>query len=107
MSELEIAKIDEDNIQEFGVEIIKHNELDSLTWFMHRSIIVKRRTLILFATVCLVVSLFFERYCFIVTVYKTRFYGYVLILFIFALNMLFSFVVLKCRSKTKKVKESY
>lgn len=46
MSELEIAKIDEDNIQEFGVEIIKHNELDSLTWFMHRSIIVKRRTLI-------------------------------------------------------------
>lgn len=98
---------EEKNLEEFGVEAIVENEDDKLTWFMHRSIIVRRRTLINLATVSLVVSLFMERYCFIVTVYKTRYYGYVLILTVFALNMLFSFVVLKCRSKTKKVKESY
>lgn len=54
-------------------------------------------------TVGLVVSIFFERYCFIVTVYKMKFYGYVLILIVTALNCIFNLVISRLRyEKTTK-----
>lgn len=46
--EVEMSQLDgvDTDIEEFGVELVKENEDDKLTWFMHRSIVVKRRTLI-------------------------------------------------------------
>ena len=50
----------------------------------------------------LIMSLLMERFCFIVTVYKTRFYGYVLILIVIALNCIFNFVLTRLRKKKQK-----
>ncbi len=53
----------------------------------------------LLVTGFLVMSLLMERFCFIVTVYKTRFYGYVLILIVIALNCAFNFALTRIRKK--------
>ena len=50
----------------------------------------------------LLLSLFFERYFFITTVYKTKYYGYVLILLVIGLNCLLNAVILKLRKKKQK-----
>ena len=50
----------------------------------------------------LVMSLFMERFCFIVTVYKTRYYGYVLILIVILLNCIFNFALTRMRKKKQK-----
>ena len=52
------------------------------------------------ATVLLVLALFLERYCFLVTVYKTKYFGYVLILIVIFLNSVFNFLNAHLR-KTK------
>ena len=53
-------------------------------------------------TALLVLSLVMERYCFIVTVYKTKYYGYVLILIAILLNCVFNFVLSRLRRKKQK-----
>ena len=50
-------------------------------------------------TSLLMVSLIMERYCFIVTVYKTKYYGYVLILIAIFLNCVFNFLLSRLRKK--------
>ena len=53
----------------------------------------------------LILSLFFERFFFISTVYKTKFFGYVLILMVVGLNCLFNMVIFKMMEdkQTKKL----
>lgn len=54
-------------------------------------------------TVALLLSIFAERYCFIVTVYKMKYYGYVLILIVTALNCIFNLILSRLRfEKTTK-----
>lgn len=48
---------------------------------------VKRGLKLKVVTIMLVLSVFMERYCFIVSVYKTKYFGYLLILFVIFLNM--------------------
>ena len=50
---------------------------------------VKRSFKLKIVTALLVIALLMERYCFIVTVYKTKYFGYILILVVLGLNMLF------------------
>jgi hypothetical protein len=52
---------------------------------------VKHSTLISLSTLSLVLGAFFERYCFIMILYKTKYYGYVLILIVIFFNFLFNF----------------
>lgn len=54
-------------------------------------------------TCFLVLSIFMERFCFIVTVYKTKYYGYVLILIVIMLNCIFNFALTHLR-KEKQTK---
>lgn len=53
-------------------------------------------------TVFLILSVFFERFFFIIIVYKTKFFGYLLILFVIALNTVFHFVNQRLRRKKHK-----
>jgi hypothetical protein len=53
-------------------------------------------------TVLLIIALFAERYCFIVSVYKTKYFGYVLILIVISLNTVFNFLNAKLRKKKHK-----
>ena len=57
----------------------------------------------------LLIALFFERYCFVVAVYKTKNYGYVLILTVIFFNSLFLFLISKLRVKKhqKRLHELY
>ena len=50
-----------------------------------------------------------ERYCFIVTVYKMKYYGYVLILIVIALNCIFNMILtrVKIERKTKALHELF
>jgi len=54
---------------------------------------MRRTTLTALVTCFLVLALVMERFCFIVTVYKTRYYGYVLILIVIFLNCIFNFAL--------------
>ena len=60
---------------------------------------MQRSTLTAIVTFFLVLSLLMERFCFIVTVYKTKYYGYVLILIVIALNCVFNFAMTRLRKK--------
>ena len=75
-----------------------------MTYFVFRSLKLKKTTMITVMTILLVVSLIMERYCFLVTVYKTKYYGYVLILVVIGLNGLFNFVLSILRKKAKHKK---
>lgn len=70
-----------------------------MSYFMFKSFRMRRSTLTLVVTGFLVLALLMERFCFIVTVYKTRFYGYVLILIVIFLNCIFNFALSRLRKK--------
>ena len=57
----------------------------------------------------LVIALIFERYCFAVAVYKTKNYGYILILFVIAINTIFLNIIKRVRKKKhiKRLREVY
>ena len=59
--------------------------------------------------VFLAIALFFERYCFLMAVYKTKNYGFVLILLVIFFNSIFLWVISKLRTKKhqKRVHELY
>ena len=50
-------------------------------------------------TLALFISLFMERYCFIVTVYKMKYFGYVLIMTVLLFNCMFHYIVKRCSSR--------
>ena len=63
---------------------------------------MQKQTLVKLTTALLVLSLIMERYCFVVTVYKTKYFGYVLILIVIFLNCVFNFVLTRVRKKKHK-----
>lgn len=69
------------------------------TWFIVKQWRVKKTTYITLCTGFLILSLFFERYCFITTVYKTKYYGYCLILIVIGLNCMFNMLIFRLRQK--------
>ena len=75
-----------------------------MTYFIFRSLVLKKTTMVALMTFLLVVSLVLERYCFLVTVYKTKYYGYVLILVVIFLNCIFNMVLSIIRKKAKHKK---
>ena len=70
-----------------------------MTYFLFKPFKMQRSTLTAIVTFFLVLSLLMERFCFIVTVYKTKYYGYVLILIVIALNCVFNFAMTRLRKK--------
>ena len=58
-----------------------------------------------YTTIALVLAAFMERYCFIVVVYATNNYGYVLILLVTAMNCLFNSVLWFIEPKKKSTGE--
>ena len=50
----------------------------------------------------LVIALFLERYCFVIAVYKTKNYGYVLILVVIFFNSIFLYLISRLRTKKHK-----
>lgn len=63
---------------------------------------VKRGFKMKVVTGLLVVSVFTERYCFVVQVYKTKYFGYLLILFVIFLNMIFQSLQASIRKDKQK-----
>lgn len=70
---------------------------------------MSHRNMIKCTTVALLIAAFMERYCFIVTVYKMKYYGYVLIMIVIALNCVFNLILTKMRFKrqTKALHELF
>ena len=58
---------------------------------------MRRATLIKVTTFFLGLSIFLERYCFIITVYKTKYFGQVLIMLVIFFNTIFSYFITKMR----------
>lgn len=73
----------------------KPSEDDRQSYFVFPCLKVTQKTMITLTTIALCLSLFMERYCFIVTVYKTKYFGYVLIMTVLIFNCLFHLVVKK------------
>jgi len=63
---------------------------------------MRRLTKIRVITALLVIALVMERYCFLTTVYKTKHFGYVLILIVILLNSAFSGVLAYTRRVKKR-----
>jgi MFS superfamily sulfate permease-like transporter len=79
------------------------NKDSGMTYFMFRPLRLRKDTMVILMSVFLGLALFMERFCFVITVYKTKYYGYVLILIVIALNCIFNFVLSRLRrEKTKK-----
>lgn len=57
--------------------------------------------MIKYTTALLIVAAFLERYCFVVVVYQTKYYGYVLILLVVAMNCAFNSVIWQIQPKKK------
>ena len=70
-----------------------------MTYFVLRRFKMTHSNMIKCTTASLLVSIFLERYCFIVTVYKMKYYGYVLIMIVIALNCVFNLLLTKVRNK--------
>lgn len=71
------------------------------TYFIFKSFRMSHQSMIRCTTAALLLSIFTERYCFIVTVYKMKFYGYVLILIVIALNCIFNLILSRLRFEKK------
>lgn len=82
--------------------VVATDDSNQETFFIFKSLRLRKKTMVTLVTVLLVLSLFFERFCFIVTVYKTKYYGYVLILIVIALNCIFNFALSRLRKKKQK-----
>jgi len=74
---------------------------EELTYFVFKCLKVTQSTLIKLSTVSLILGLAMERYCFIVIVYKVKYYGYVLILIVIFFNFIFNLA--KMYLSTRKV----
>lgn len=68
-----------------------------MTYFLCKSWRMRRNTLTILVTCLLLLSLLMERFCFIVSVYKAKYYGYTLILIVIFLNCIFNLILGKIR----------
>jgi len=60
------------------------------------------KTKLLVATVLLVLAILVERFCFLVAVYKTKYYGYVVILIVIFFNSIFNYFNARLRNTKHK-----
>lgn len=74
-------------------------------WFICRRFQMKRQTFFILTTAMLLAAIFFERFCFIVVVYKSKYYGYVLILLVIAINCVFNLILFKINPGNQKHKK--
>ena len=74
-----------------------------MTYFLFKRWRMRRSTFIQLTTFFLALSIMTERYCFITVVYKTKYFGQVLIMLVILLNCIFNFFITKLR-KTKQQK---
>lgn len=72
------------------------------TYFIFKSLRLPVSSYVYILLFCLIIALFFERYCFVIAVYKTKNYGYVLILIVIFFNSIFLFLISKLRTKKHK-----
>ena len=75
---------------------------NQMSYFIVKSWRMRKRTLTTVVTILLTLALFMERFCFIVSVYKTKYYGYVLILLVIMVNCIFNFVLSRMHRKPVK-----
>ena len=61
-----------------------------MTYFVFKCLKVRQSTLIKLSTVSLILGTAMESYCFIVIIYKVKYYGYVLILIVIFFNFIFN-----------------
>ena len=69
------------------------------TWFIMKRWRVKKASYLKLCFSLLILSLFFERYFFITTVYKMKYYGYVLILMVIALTCILNMIIYRMRQE--------
>eukprot|EP00347_Sterkiella_histriomuscorum_P015447 403356997 len=74
---------------------------EDYTNFIFPCIKLKRSNKIKLITAILVLALILERYSFLVTVYKTKYFGYFLIMIVIALNTVFSGILALLRKKKR------
>ena len=72
------------------------------TYFIFKSLPLSIKSYVHILLFILIIALFFERYCFVMAVYKTKNYGYVLVLVVIFFNSLFLFLISKLRTKKHK-----
>ena len=75
--------------------------LEEYTSFLLPFLRIKRSHKVVLIAAILVCALFLERYSFIVSVYKTKYYGYSVILIVIFLNTIFSGLLAIVRKKKK------
>jgi len=74
-----------------------------MTYFILRQLKMSKSNMVRCTTVALGIVIFAERYFFIVTVYKMKFYGYTLILIVIAFNCVFNLIISRLKQqKTTK-----
>ena len=80
-----------------------------MSYFLFKSWKLPLRNYIRILLFFLIVALFFERYCFAVAVYKTKNYGFMLILLIISINTVFLNIIKRVRKKKhiKRLREVY
>lgn len=93
----EVGNVIDDQIEMMN---IKRNQKQ--TYFIFKSWSMPIKQYIYILLVLLAIALFMERYCFVVAVYKTKNYGYVLVLTVIFFNSLFLFLISKLRKKKHK-----
>ena len=82
---------------------VSHRRRDKQdSYFLFKSCRMRRTTLTALVTGFLVIALIMERFCFIVSVYKTRYCAYVLILIVIFLNCIFNFVLSRMQKKPQR-----
>ena len=72
---------------------------NKMTYFIFKSLKMPVHQYIKILMVFLAISLFMERYCFAVAVYKMKNYGYILIVVVIFLNTMFLGIIQKLRRK--------
>ena len=73
-----------------------------MTYFLFKPLKMRKQTLSILVSGLLVIALLMERFCFIVSVYKTKYYGYILILIVISLNCIFNCALTKIRKKKQR-----
>ena len=80
-----------------------------MTYFIRKKWTLPLNQYILILLILLLIALFMERYTFIVVVYKTSNYGYLLISLVVALNCMWLYIIKRLRKKKhiKRLREIY
>ena len=90
------GEADYSKLPRIGDEIIANNSVVGQSQIedrdMKRELYQKNKRSIIIATVVLLFSVLFERFTFVVSVYKTKNHGYVLILAIIFVTVIFNFI---------------